>query len=236
MGKADNLRRSEPTTLDRHTAYFNILDALSQPGCAVCRSSHEAEVRFVRDMLYGKATVVKTRVEMREARGLCADHSRLLCQVGHALDVSIFYQDILQNLSELLTSFSARASRWRAGKKLSGVLAPRAPCPACVHRAEFERIYVETLLDHLPDPDFVERVQGGDPLCLSHFRQALETAPSGEHVAILCQVQLAHWERLVVELGEFIRKNDYRFHDEPIGAEGDAWLRAVDAIAGTRQF
>ncbi len=184
------------------------------------------------NLLYGKATIVKTRVEMRDARGLCAFHAQLLRQVGHALDVSIFYQDILQTLKELLISSSTRPSWRKPGKRLAASLAPRAPCPACVYRAEFERIYIETLLDHLPEPDFVERLRGAAPLCLRHFCQAVETAPSREHVAILRSLQLAHWERLVSELDEFIRKNDYRFSDEPIGEEGDAWLRAVSAVAG----
>jgi hypothetical protein len=46
------------------------------------------------------------------------------------------------------------------------------------------------------------------------------------------RVQLAHWESLIAELSEFVRKNDYRFQHEPVGREGSAWLRAVDAVSG----
>ncbi len=38
--------------------------------------------------------------------------------------------------------------------------------------------------------------------------------------------------RRLAELDEFIRKNDYRFRDEPWGQERDAWLRALNALAG----
>jgi len=43
------------------------------------------------------------------------------------------------------------------------------------------------------------------------------------------------WERLLAQLSEFIRKNDYRFRDEPVGEEGDAWLRAIAALAGAQR-
>ena len=34
-------------------------------------------------------------------------------------------------------------------------------------------------------------------------------------------------DALVAELEEFVRKNDYRFRDEPWGGERDAWRRAL---------
>jgi len=43
------------------------------------------------------------------------------------------------------------------------------------------------------------------------------------------------WERLAGQLGERIRKSDYRFRDEPWGQEGDAWRRAIPALVGARR-
>ena len=37
---------------------------------------------------------------------------------------------------------------------------------------------------------------------------------------------------LRAELDEFIRKNDYRFQSEGMGAEGDSWKRAVGLMTG----
>ena len=39
-------------------------------------------------------------------------------------------------------------------------------------------------------------------------------------------------EGLREELTEFIRKNDYRFKDEVMGAEGDSWRRAIVRLIG----
>lgn len=39
-------------------------------------------------------------------------------------------------------------------------------------------------------------------------------------------------EQLLAELKEFMRKSDYRFTGEPMGAEGDSWTRAVAWVTG----
>jgi hypothetical protein len=41
-------------------------------------------------------------------------------------------------------------------------------------------------------------------------------------------------EKLRAELGEFIRKNDYRFIHEGFGTERDSWRRAVAMGAGRK--
>jgi len=224
-------------SLDKHTAYFNILSALPQPGCVVCRLGHDVEIRYIRGVLYSQTTAVNTRAELRDARGFCLYHARQLEEIGYALDISIVYQDILMTLRDVLDKPPLRRAAGRRGRtRLSDALAPQRVCPACAYRAELEAVYVETWLDHLLDADFIAKVRAADPLCLAHFCQAVEIAPSAEQFETLREIQIAHWQPLIAELGEFVRKNDYRFHDERIGREGDAWIRAVDAIAGTRKF
>jgi hypothetical protein len=175
-------------------------------------------------------------------------HVRQLDQIGHALGVSLIYQDIVLTLVDLLKRSSPRQAvhrrgrcplwwdRMRGKRRLLEVLAPRAECPACAYRATLEAVYIETLIDHLSDSEFVARLREADPLCLAHFGHAIEGVCDGELFRILRDVQLEHWEALVAELGEFIRKNDHRFQHEPVGREGTAWFRALDAIAGTRKF
>ncbi len=46
------------------------------------------------------------------------------------------------------------------------------------------------------------------------------------------KIQTTINRRLVTELDESIRKNDYRFVSEGFGAEGDAWIRALERLSG----
>ena len=220
--------------LDKHTAYYNLLDALPQSGCAICRLGHEVEVHYIENVLYSKTTAIRTRAEWRQARGLCLPHARQLDQIGHALGVSLFYQDITLTLKEVLEQASPQQAVRRRGKRrLLERLAPGVECPACAYRAMLEAVYIETWLDHLGDPEFVGRLRQAAPLCLAHLREVIDTVSDAESFRILRDVQIEHWEQLIAELAEFARKNDHRFQHEPVGREGTAWLRVVDAIAGT---
>jgi hypothetical protein len=219
--------------LDKHTAYYNLLEALPEPGCVVCRLGRAVEVKYIKDVLYSKTTAIETRAEWRDARGLCLPHARQLDQIGHALGVSLFYQDILLTLRDLLQAPSRQQAVGRRGKKmLLKALSPQIECPACAYRASLEAVYIEVWLDHILEPAFLEAVRTAAPLCLAHLQEAILKVADSERFETLREAQVAHWEALIAELGEFVRKNDYRFQHEPVGREGSAWLRAVKAIAG----
>jgi hypothetical protein len=223
--------------LDKHTAYFNILSALPQPGCVLCRLGYDVETAYIRDVLYSKTTSVKTRAELRDAYGFCTAHARRLDEIGHALDLSIIYQDILITLKQALERLSPQQAATRRGKRqLAGALTAKSDCPACIYRAEMEEVYIETLIDHLIEPEFVAKVRVADPLCLTHLRRVIEGIPSAALFQTMREIQIAHWEGLIEELGEFVRKHDHRFRGETIGREGTAWVRAIDAVVGTRRF
>jgi len=165
--------------------------------------------------------------------------------------VAIIMRDVLQSVLKLVAGASfqslpllslprlheALASRQptSATADLVARLAPQAMCPACKQAEIMERIYLDTLLNTLlGDEGLLAAYESSDGLCLPHFRQALAQVRDEVVFEALINAQRAIWERLAADLGEFIRKNDYRFRDEPLGEEGDAWLRAIAALAGGR--
>jgi hypothetical protein len=197
----------------------------------------DVEENYIKDILYSKTTSVSMRRDLRASRGFCANHARLLQEIGHALDLSIIYQDVLMTVSDLLEQPSPRrATSQRGRRQLSAELGGEEKCPACTYGDQIEAVYVETHLEHLSDPEFVAKVQAAAPLCLYHYRQAIEHGMSADQFEALRESQLAHWRQLVHELGEFVRKHDHRYRHEEIEQEGDAWIRAIDAITGPRDF
>jgi hypothetical protein len=68
-----------------------------------------------------------------------------------------------------------------------------------------------------------------DGLCQQHFEQALTV---GRGSPVLAQAQAASRARLLQDLDELLRKQDYRYMQEPDRGEGKAWLRAVAAVSG----
>jgi hypothetical protein len=70
-------------------------------------------------------------------------------------------------------------------------------------------------------------------LCLPHLRTVLSLPRAGQAYEALIGAQRAVWLRLMAELDEFIRKNDYRFVHEPMTEEeSTSWTRALDAVVG----
>ena len=55
------------------------------------------------------------------------------------------------------------------------------------------------------------------------------------NLSLLVEKQVKKYESLSQELGEFIRKLDYRFSKEPKGSEVDSWKRVLEQFAGHRE-
>ncbi|MBI2941350.1 MAG: hypothetical protein HYY04_13020 [Chloroflexi bacterium] len=87
----------------------------------------------------------------------------------------------------------------------------RMPCVACAEQRRIEASIAR---------------QAAAPLCLPHLRRALEYDNQSAWLATR-----PLWRRLEVLLGEYIRKQDYRFRDEPRGEEQmSPWLATLALV------
>jgi hypothetical protein len=222
-------------------AYHELLEALSQEGCPICRLGWRVAERYLDGLLYENVNDPGVREGLRAARGFCYRHAWALTAVrGCSLGVAILYRDVLHTVIEELARDSGEEKRvlgWSltaGAEKGSGRLAPQAPCPACVQQEEMERIYLRELLRRQDDPHLWPAFAASSGLCLPHLRQALRQTEDDRQRQELLSVQGEIWKRLQHDLDEFIRKNDYRFRHEGFGVEADSWLRALAAISGNR--
>jgi hypothetical protein len=191
------------------------------------------------------------REELNSARGYCREHGWMLVRTGSALGVAILTKGVVKTLLHELDTVPAtqgvvagrRSLRRVLGRerpvhvaeRLVERLSPQVPCPACAHARSLEGDYLKTLVKALDGSGSMERLYGSsDGLCFSHFRLALEMVTTRIAGTSLVAAQRAVWHRLEDELGEFIRKSDYRFRDEGFGVERDAWLRALAAVSGPK--
>jgi hypothetical protein len=222
-----------------------LLAALGQPGCALCRLLDGHADRLINAILFEMVNDVKMRDEVNAARGLCRRHAPLLVRTGSALGAATMMQGVVKVLLRELDGGEATpGSRLRAllrggegdapaAEGLAASLAPQAPCPVCAYEATYTTHYAQTLLRHAkPGSALLAAYEGSDGLCVSHFRDVLAAAAPGPAPTPLLAAQRAIWSRLNDELEEFLRKSDYRFQKEPFGAERDSWQRAISAVSG----
>lgn len=198
------------------STYDALLVACQQEGCPVCRMEHESDLRLLDRLFYELVIDLGVRVRLRASLGFCEDHARMAVEEiqGKALGLTIIYEDLLRVALEQLES-----------KKT--ILAPEKKCLACENRAEQTGYILAEFSRHILEEPLQTALKNSQGLCLAHLRQTLEHVRSSDKKAVLIGLQRGVLEKLRAELGEYIRKNDYRFADEPFGSERDAWKRAI---------
>jgi len=231
----------------KYISYFDLRDALAQPGCPVCFLVERNSFRFLDALLYERVNDVGTRERLRKSLGFCNWHAWKCLEVPNApLGLGIIHQDllgqILEHLSRTRRSFPVHIpflrrlrNRGKAQKALP-LIHPDHSCPACESARFFEKMYLGILLDYITEEDFGNQFSRSPGICFPHLTVALETYPGHRNLAFFLQRQMEKWEALKAELGEFIRKHDYKYIHEPRGAESDSWKRALEMLVGKREI
>jgi hypothetical protein len=229
--------------------FLDIREAFALPGCAFCRLLARSANRYLDIVLWEMVLDPELRSELNEARGYCSEHGWLLVRTGSALGVAILMQHVIRTLMTVVESNPvegvsvpilenvrrglAKDYASRSTAPLVEQLEPQTQCPVCNHVEDREKELADTLLANLDEPGALAGdYRASDGLCLKHFRLSVTRALSPAQARTLIAAQQSVWQRLHDELGEFIRKKDHRFKDEPFGSEKDSWRRALEAISG----
>jgi hypothetical protein len=229
-----------------------LIAACHEPGCPVCRVLAKRVRNYLDKLFYEHVNDLKLREELRLGRGFCRTHAWMALEmgVGDALGVAIIYHDVLTNVLRLwpsgvgVSGGGGMLERLRRGgsglrgaaRNLAVALRPQGPCPACQQEADQLDLAVAVLMEAATRPELAAALEGSAGLCLPHFGKALGGAQTEAQAAELLRLEEAKLAALDAELAELIRKNDYRFRDEAIGAEGDSWKRAVRMVVGEQDI
>ena len=231
------MQRSET----KHLSYHALVEVLDGDGCPFCALITSALERYFRTVLYEQVNDIDLRATLRKSQGFCAAHGEMLRQARSALGSAIIHRDVLNTLARSLEAepLPAHASRnWLRGlvdpdrRPRDPVLGGTEPCPACQRARERELNYADTLLLNWDDTLLQTKFRDSAGLCLSHLRLTLVRTRNADQFEAIRATHLTIWRDLIGELDEFIRKNDYRFADQEIGAEGTSWSRAIDLVSG----
>ncbi len=215
--------------------------ACSQEGCIICRLVQESTHRYLDNWKYELFTEVELRMELRRTQGFCHTHTWQLANMGATLPLAQAYREIVSDTIEQLQKDTTSTTS-ATGGLLRRLFDNRngengnKDCPACIRKAQAEERYVQGLRQALLDEEFYRSFTTSHGLCLDHFRLMCELkttdATISKWLPLLRKAQLACLQRLDKQLGELIRKHDYRFKDEERGEEMLSWKRAAGLIAG----
>ncbi|HEY3111736.1 MAG TPA: hypothetical protein VGL23_23470, partial [Chloroflexota bacterium] len=190
--------------------------------CRVCQTA----------LLAVERAAARLPEEAETALELCAPHGWLLLERCGAEAVAARLRPGLELLAERIDAAGPELARAtplslgpisltmpaarRARGELAVRLAPGRGCALCQAQVAAEEA---ALLEGRAD----------GPLCRPHHLVAARVG-----APIRPEATLSHWRAVVADLEEYIRKNDYRFRDEPRGPEQHSPWRATAAVAGAR--
>lgn len=219
----------------RDAAAFEVREALGESGCVVCRLSLRSVSRLIRSIAYEQVNDLSLREQLRRAAGFCNAHAyQWLAEARSVLGTALIYRDVLNaSLAEMDS---------RRGGRLRGLLGggqPEASCPLCAAQADSEVRYLDTLLSVVsPEPSVVD---ASDGLCRRHTLAALRMGGAGAEA--LVQRTRVVVGQMLAELDEVIRKEDYRFRDEPrtdaersVPSRAVAWASGAEGLVADRQI
>ncbi|HYU75323.1 MAG TPA: DUF6062 family protein [Ktedonobacteraceae bacterium] len=210
--------------------YQRLTEACTREGCILCRLAWEDARRYLEAWKYEMFTDITVREELRHSQGFCKEHTWELVQMGASIQLAQAYRDILSDAKEQLENEkSTRRQRWFEPKRSHTL------CPACRQKGDAVARLISVLRQALLDPSFYTQFSASSGLCLNHFRLACELKPSNSQEAwlpLLRKAQIACLQRLDEQIGELIRKHDYRFRNEARGDEMVSWKKAAGLVAG----
>ncbi len=217
-----------------------LLDACSQEGCIVCRLALESTHRYLDNWKYELFTNVELRMELRRTQGFCNVHTWQLATMGATIQLAQAYREIVSDAIEQIQHGGAGAV---GGGLLQRLFESKRgesgnnECPACQQKVRAEERYVQGLRQALLNEEFYRSFTQSQGLCLDHFRltselKTADNSTANEWLSLLRKAQIACLQRLDGQLGELIRKHDYRFKDEERGPEMLSWKRAAGLVAG----
>ncbi|MBV9171706.1 MAG: hypothetical protein JOZ81_16675 [Chloroflexi bacterium] len=209
----------------RDSAAFEVRDALGAEGCVVCQLALRSVGRLLQSIAYEQLTDVDLRAQLRSARGFCNTHAyRWLRESRNILGTAVVYGDIIRSVLRELDSTPTGDGLLRRALRR-----PRAGarCAACEAQAEAEDRYLGALLESLSADDATRQAFSvSHGLCRRHTFAALRRG--GEAAELVVSHARELLERLLQDLDEVVRKEDYRFrHEGRTDAERVAAARAV---------
>jgi len=209
--------------------------------CFLCSLEDEIENKYADTYLSELVMDASSRDKIIESKGFCNHHLyKMLIAAnkpgspdGHG--IALVNESVVDKLVQDLHKQKSHHI-----DNLNKLLATENKCPACIHLAEFSRIYAEKIVELLSSDseEFLKLLKESKGFCIPHFvalvQLAKETMPSQEIVKILMEIEEKNLRRLNSELAEYVKRQSYEFSEKDRSAVADVVPRSVEKIAGRR--
>jgi len=211
--------------------------------CFLCSLENEIERKYTDTYLSELVMDASSREKIVESRGFCNHHyyKMLIAATkpgspdGHG--IALVNQSVVDELIQ-----GIRKQRSHRIDDLHKILITENKCPACIHLAEFSRIYVEKIVELLSSDsaEFLKLLKESKGFCIPHFVTLVQVAKdvkptqSQKIIKTLMEIEEKNLRMLNLELVEYVKRQSYEFSEKDRVAVADIVPRSVKKIAGRR--
>ncbi len=206
--------------MSRDMVWHELFDRMQNNRCPICDLIYNRIQRNMDGFLYESVNDVSIRKKICNSNGFCNYHAYMLMEMGDPLAHALIYSDLLK---KAIDNMSRKLS------KQSSLYQSHSDCLFCKHVNESEDTYIIAFADAFADAEFKEKYISEGMLCIPHL-EIIKNLKKRE-VEKIVAITLEKYSRLIDDLSEIIRKNDYRFSSEGwTEQERAAWKKAVNVI------
>lgn len=171
-------------TISRHSTFYDLLEALGQPGCAICTLVVRTRWRYLDNLAYENVNDPGVRARLRDSLGFCNRHAWYFVEtVREVFGAAIIYRDLLHTIQ-----------RATAGASGEYGLTATGPCPACAAERQSADAALLVLAEALDESDLRSALDRSDGLCGPHLLRATTLVPPDRRPGLLTAL-LSTWER-----------------------------------------
>jgi len=215
----------------------------SDEECFLCTLEDEIERKFMDTYLSELVMDASSREKIIESRGFCNHHFYKILIAEHKPSGSDGHGIALVNESiveKLVQDLHKQKSHHI--DDLHRLLATDSKCPACIHLAEFSRMYAEKIVELLSsgNEEFLKVLKESKGFCIPHFvtlmQVAKEVVPTQSQKInkTLTEIEEKNLRRLNSELDEYIKRQSYEFSEKDRLPVADIVPRSIEKITGRR--
>jgi hypothetical protein len=217
---------------------YDVVAALRESGCPLCRVLSEAEVRAMDNFIDEGGQLAEVQSVFCRRGGFCREHAWLfhrraaLALTG--VPVARMYEGLLRRditrLERLELDLATESRLRRRPRKL---LDPRS-CPACERTHARLNEKAQGLVEALQETAVQEAYRSSDGLCVEHLDSVGAAALVADTAvaAFLIADLRTRLEQLEHRLLRYERTRDYRFAAERTDADASAWTDVVRSYVG----
>ena len=113
--------------MDKHTPYYELMEAIRDTGCPICRLAIRSGDRFLETYSYEHVNDIEIRELVRAARGFCHNHTWRLFHKHSPLGTALTYYDILGEAAQQIGAAKEQQSFLRSlAARVRKLLTPKA--------------------------------------------------------------------------------------------------------------